>query len=134
MQQWTGVLHRPAGAGRAHARGSASTAGHVPRQLPDALTDASRRAARGALVPDRLRAGLTPHHRRLVYYAFWAFGRARPGLRRTAGGLVKGCCSRARTAGCWSRDGKTHTPQRKIFPWITYLVCRDFILDSNPPG
>jgi hypothetical protein len=112
MQQWTGVLHRPAGAGRAHARGSASTAGHVPRQLPDALTDASRRAARGALVPDRLRAGLTPHRRRLVavdaarVLRVLGLGRARPGLRRAAGGLVRGCCSRAGTAGCWSRDGK----------------------------
>jgi hypothetical protein len=105
MQQWTGVLHRPAGAGRAHARGSASTAGHVPRQLPDALTDASRRAARGALVPDRLRAGLTPHHRRLVaidaarvlrVLGLWACASWSTAHRRRVGQGVLFACSHCR--------------------------------------
>jgi hypothetical protein len=66
MQQYTGVLHRLAGASGARAHGPASAAGHLPRRLPGAPPDAARRAARGALVPRQLCAGMPPHRRRCI--------------------------------------------------------------------
>jgi hypothetical protein len=66
MQQYTGVLHHLVGAGEARAHGPASATGHLPRWLPGAPPVAARRAARSALVPRQLCAGLPPHHRRRI--------------------------------------------------------------------
>jgi hypothetical protein len=63
MQQYTGVLHRLAGAGGARAHRPASAVDHLPQWLPGAPPDAAHHAARGALVPRQLHASLPPHRR-----------------------------------------------------------------------